>query len=314
MTRLRSGWTAVALICLAVLVLWLPDLNLPLGNSDDGRILGRLGLQARNFWEHGPVDSSFGALVEPFIRAEYDVAPRSQPPLDAVTYAHHPPLVIFMAIGSVGLLGDNLPALRLAAFVMGSATVAFMALLLRVRGNGMGADSGGRGGDGLHRLLLCVRPHRRGLLAAGGIHRGGGLAQGGRQSAPMGAGGHGWADRAHRHAVVDSHRHPGSARPVVVRRNTAADPRLQPRPFSGPLALRAARHRHHGTARRSDPLALRAALAGVAGRWLVARADRGGRRRGPGRGPSPRAGSSTPPTSPSSASGWPSGSAATSTP
>ena len=133
LARLRSGWTLVALICLAVLVLWLPDINLPLGNSDDGRILGRFGLQARNFWDLGPIESRFGAVMEPFIRAEYDVAPRTEPPLAAVTYAHHPPLPIFIAIASVRLLGDSLPALRIAAFVMGSATVAFMALLLRVR-------------------------------------------------------------------------------------------------------------------------------------------------------------------------------------
>ena len=138
LARLRSGWTAVALICLAVLVLWLPDLDLPLGNSDDGRILGRFGLHARNFWELGPVESRFGAAVEPFIRAEYDVAPRSEPPLEAVTYAHHPPLQMLITVASVGLLGDNLPALRIVAFAMGAATVAFVALLLRVRGMAWG--------------------------------------------------------------------------------------------------------------------------------------------------------------------------------
>ncbi len=133
---LRSGWTAVAVLCLAVLAIWLPDINLPLGNSDDGRILGRVGLQARNFWELGPTESRFGANVEPFIRAEYDVAPRSEPPREAITYAHHPPLIIFSAIATVGAFGDNLPALRIAQFLMGAATVAFMASLLRVRGMG----------------------------------------------------------------------------------------------------------------------------------------------------------------------------------
>ena len=133
-TRLRSGWTLVILLCLCVLALWLPDLDLPLGNSDDGRIVGRFGLHARNFWELGPIESRFGAVVEPFIRGEYDVAPRSEPPAAAVTYAHHPPLQNFITIISVGLLGDNLPALRVVAFLVGSATVAFMALLLRVRG------------------------------------------------------------------------------------------------------------------------------------------------------------------------------------
>ena len=53
------------LLCLAVLVLWLPDLDLPLGNSDDGRLVGRAGLQARNFWELGPLESGFGARTDP---------------------------------------------------------------------------------------------------------------------------------------------------------------------------------------------------------------------------------------------------------
>ncbi len=134
MTRLRSGWTVVALMCLAVLAIWLPDLDLPLGNSDDGRILARNGLSARNFWELGAVESRFGAVIEPFIRSEYDVAPRSKPPTAAVTYAHHPPLQTFVTILSFGVLGDTLPALRLVGFCMGAATVAFMAFLLRTRG------------------------------------------------------------------------------------------------------------------------------------------------------------------------------------
>lgn len=126
------------LVCIGVLVLWLPDLNLPLGNSDDGRILARFGLQARNFWELGPTDSRFGAVIEPFVRDEYGVAPRTVPPAEAVTYAHHPPLPIFVAVASVGLLGDNLAALRIVPFAMGAATVAAMAALLRVQRIGWG--------------------------------------------------------------------------------------------------------------------------------------------------------------------------------
>lgn len=133
-TRLRSGWTAAALIAAAVLALWLPDLNLPLGDSDDGRILARYGLQARNYWELGPAASDFGARVAPYIRSDFGVAPGEDPPAAAVTYAHHPPLQVFVTIASVGLLGDNLGALRLAGFAIGAATVLFMAALLRDRG------------------------------------------------------------------------------------------------------------------------------------------------------------------------------------
>ena len=133
-TRLFSGWTAVIAISLAVLALWAPDLDLPLGNSDDGRIFGRAGLQARNFWEMGPVESRFGAVMDPYIRAEYDVPPRTEPPPAAVTYAHHPPLRLFITIAAVGVLGDNLPALRITDFLIGAGTIALMAAVLRVVG------------------------------------------------------------------------------------------------------------------------------------------------------------------------------------
>ena len=118
----------------ALLAVWLPDLSLPLGNSDDGRILGLFGLQARNFWELGIVDSRFGAVVEPYVRAVYDVAPRADPPPAAVTYAHHPPLQVFMAVVSTGLLGDSAAALRVPSLLVGAATAVFMASLLRSRG------------------------------------------------------------------------------------------------------------------------------------------------------------------------------------
>ena len=129
--RLISGWAAVALMSLAMVAVWLPDLDLPLGNSDDGRLVAFSGLHARNFWDLGPLDSDWGARVDPFVRPEFDVAPRSVPPTEAVTYAHHPPLKIWMSTVSAGLFGENLPALRLPAFAMGAATLAFMASLLR---------------------------------------------------------------------------------------------------------------------------------------------------------------------------------------
>lgn len=138
LTRLWSGWTVVALICVGVFALWAPDLDLPLGNSDDGRIFGRAGIQARNFWELGPAESRFGARTDPFIRAEFDVPPRAEPPLEAVTYAHHPPLKQFLTIISVGALGDSPSAVRITDFLLGVATVAFLAAVLRAVGMGWG--------------------------------------------------------------------------------------------------------------------------------------------------------------------------------
>lgn len=121
-------------MCLAVLVLWLPDLDLPLGNSDDGRLVARSALHARNFWELGPLESDLGARVDPYVRPGFGAEPRNDPPVAAVTYAHHPPLQIFVAAASVGLLGDSLAAVRIAAFCMGAATIVFMAALLRACG------------------------------------------------------------------------------------------------------------------------------------------------------------------------------------
>ena len=133
-----SGWLAASLIALAVLGFWLPDLNLPLGDSDDGRILARLGLSARNFWEFGAVESGFGARIDPYIRAEYGIEPGETPPVEAVTYAHHPPLQTFVAILSVGMAGETESALRLVGFLLGSATVLFMAALARIQGMAWG--------------------------------------------------------------------------------------------------------------------------------------------------------------------------------
>ena len=134
LARLWSGWTVVALICIGVFALWAPDLDLPLGNSDDGRIFGRAGIQARNFWDLGPVESSLGARTDPFIRAEFEVPPRTEPPTEAVTYAHHPPLKQFLTIASVGVFGDSPPAVRIPDFLLGVATVAFLAAVLRAVG------------------------------------------------------------------------------------------------------------------------------------------------------------------------------------
>ncbi|MCY3580437.1 MAG: hypothetical protein OXH95_08965 [bacterium] len=121
-----------------MLAVWLPDLDLPLGDSDDGRILARFGLSARNFWDMGAVESGFGARIDPYIRGEYGIEPGQIPPEEAVTYAHHPPLQTFITIASVGLLGDNEAALRVVGFLVGSATVLFMVALARQVGMGWG--------------------------------------------------------------------------------------------------------------------------------------------------------------------------------
>ena len=136
--RGRLGWAIATLIALTVLAFWLTDLHLPLGDSDDGRILARLGMSARNFWEMGPVESGFGARIDPYIRAEYGIQPGATPPEAAVTYAHHPPLQTFITILSVGLMGDSLAALRVVGFLLGAATILFMTALARAVGMAWG--------------------------------------------------------------------------------------------------------------------------------------------------------------------------------
>ncbi len=128
------GWILATLVALVVLATWLPDLHMPLGDSDDGRILARFGLSARNFWELGPAESGFGARIDPYIRAEYGIEPGETPPVEAVTYAHHPPLQTFISILSVGMWGDNPAALRIVGFLLGAATVVFMAAVARAVG------------------------------------------------------------------------------------------------------------------------------------------------------------------------------------
>ena len=130
----RLGWIVASLIALIVLVAWLPDLNLPLGDSDDGRLLARFGMAARNFWELGPVESGFGARVDPYIRGEYGIEPGAAAPVEATTYAHHPPFQVFVTILSVGLFGDNPAALRIVGFLVGAATVLLMAAVGRTLG------------------------------------------------------------------------------------------------------------------------------------------------------------------------------------
>ena len=140
LSRLRPGigWILASLIALIVLAAWLADLNLPLGDSDDGRLLARFGMAARNFWELGPLESGFGARIDPYIREEYGIEPGMMAPEETLTYAHHPPLQVFITILSVGVLGDNLAALRIVGFLLGAATVLFMAAIGRLVGMAWG--------------------------------------------------------------------------------------------------------------------------------------------------------------------------------
>ena len=102
----------------AVLISWLPQIGLPLGDSHEGRILARLGMQAANVWRLGLVGSGWGNRA-PAVRRQRHLA-------------HHPPLVNLLHVVAAGILGGDQPwHLRVPGYLAGLATVVAVALLLR---------------------------------------------------------------------------------------------------------------------------------------------------------------------------------------
>jgi hypothetical protein len=101
---------------LVVLATWLPDLASPLGNSHEGRILGRLGLHLANFWEDGAGSSRLASDLRPYA-PEY--------------YAHHPPLVNAVQVGISGIFGQGESQLRVFGYFSGFASIISMAALMR---------------------------------------------------------------------------------------------------------------------------------------------------------------------------------------
>ena len=102
----------------AMLLTWLPQIGLPLGDSHEGRILARLGMQAANVWRLGLVGSRWGTSLEPYDPNGF--------------YAHHPPLINILHVIAAGMLGGDQPwHLRIPGYLAGLATLVAVALLLR---------------------------------------------------------------------------------------------------------------------------------------------------------------------------------------
>ena len=101
-------------------VSWWPGLWYPLGDSSEGRILARLGIQARNFWEMGAIASGWGTNLQPY----------------AETYAHHPPLINMAQIGVFAIAGEGEAQLRIFGFFAGFLTLWALLALLRQLGVG----------------------------------------------------------------------------------------------------------------------------------------------------------------------------------
>jgi hypothetical protein len=111
------GWVVVALIVLATLLTWLPLIDLPLGDTNEGRILARLAIHAQNFWEKGPAGSAWATDFSPY-----------QP---VTNYAHHPPLTNLAHVAVAGTLGQDEWQLRLFGYLSGLATLVLVPALLR---------------------------------------------------------------------------------------------------------------------------------------------------------------------------------------
>ena len=105
----------VALVGL-VAASWLPAFDLPLGDNHEGRILGRFGLQVRNFQELGMTGSGFASDWSPYAGSNY---------------AHHPPLVNGLHVAISSLFGTGEWQLRLLGYFSGPVTIVGMAVLLR---------------------------------------------------------------------------------------------------------------------------------------------------------------------------------------
>ena len=87
---------------------WWPAFDLPLGNSHEGRVLGQFSLHVANFWELGPMGSSFGAAWEPF---------------SEVPYTHHPPLLTFLHMVVSAIAGQGLFQVKVISYLAGLGTV-----------------------------------------------------------------------------------------------------------------------------------------------------------------------------------------------
>ena len=111
-----AGWLVVSVVALVSAVTWWPLLFLPLGDSHDGRIMGRFGLHIRNLWDNGLVGSGFVTDLTPYPEA---------------TYAHHPPLANALHGLTSGVIGQGEWQLRSVGYVSGIATVFALAWLLR---------------------------------------------------------------------------------------------------------------------------------------------------------------------------------------
>ena len=104
----RVAKALVAALVAFLAVSWWPAFSLPLGDSHEGRVLGQFSLHVANFWDLGPVGSSFGASWEPF---------------SDVPYTHHPPLLTFLHLVVSAVAGQGLPQVKMVGYLAGLATI-----------------------------------------------------------------------------------------------------------------------------------------------------------------------------------------------
>jgi 4-amino-4-deoxy-L-arabinose transferase-like glycosyltransferase len=116
-----TGWAAAVSLAGVLGASWWWLLFLPLGDSHDGRINGRLGIHVRSFLELGPFDSGFGSSLGPLADG---------------AYAHHPPALNGIQIFVGWVMGAGEWQLHLIGWLAGMATVLLIVAIMRIVGIG----------------------------------------------------------------------------------------------------------------------------------------------------------------------------------
>ena len=182
------GWVVVALIALATLLTWLPVMDLPLGDTNEGRILARLAIHAQNFWEKGPAGSSWATDFSPYHLV--------------TNYAHHPPLTNLAHVVVAGTLGQAEWQLRLFGYLSGVATLVLIPALLRCPSSGVGPNPARHRRLGGNTFLLDLWPGRRWVRVGCRVRRRRGDAPAIARSSALGGLGDRRAGRLHRDALL----------------------------------------------------------------------------------------------------------------
>ena len=182
------GWVVVALIVLATLLTWLPVIDLPFGDPNEGADPGR----ARDPRSELLGEGSGGVRLGDRFLA---LPPCHQ--LRPPSAAHQPG-----ACGGGGDAGAGRVAARLFGYLSGLATLVLVPALLRALRVDWGPHPPRHRCPGCDTFLLGLRPSRRWVRPGGRFRRRGGHAPPVARSSPLGGLEYRRAGGIHRDAVV----------------------------------------------------------------------------------------------------------------